>query len=79
MKDFEYEVVKEVGIIGETKRETKEVNLISYGGSEPYIDIRKWDKRSMCMGKGIALKREEAKQLKDILNTLDLEQEEGKV
>jgi hypothetical protein len=72
MSDFNYNITKKLGVLSQTEsREyTKEVNLISYNGREPIVDIRRWDRKSDKMQKGITLNHEEVQALKDILATL---------
>ena len=72
MSEFEYKIIEQYGEISRdnTGRFTKEVNLISYRGAEPKIDIRKWDRAAGIMQRGITLDRAELETLKDILNTI---------
>lgn len=48
-------------------RYTTEANYISYNGSKPKLDIRKWDGQSDKMFKGITLNDSEAEALKAAL------------
>lgn len=72
MSDFNYNITKKLGVLSQTEsgEYTKEVNLISYNGREPIVDIRRWDRKSDKMQKGIILNHEEVQALKDILATL---------
>ena len=64
MEDIKFEIVKTLRIIGESAKEwKKEVNLISWNGRSPKIDIRDWNKNHEKMGKGITLTKEEASKL----------------
>lgn len=73
MSNFQYEITKHIGIISESpKGWTKELNLISWNNREPKYDIRDWDPEHEKMGKGITLTKEELKELRDILNNMDL-------
>lgn len=69
MADISYEIVKHIGKLGEASSRgwQKEVNLISWNGSRPKIDIRDWSENHDKMGKGITLTREEALQLLELL------------
>lgn len=69
MRDFEYKLVKHLGTISSYRNgeQTLEVNLISYNDSEPKIDIRRWNRDTNRMLKGVALTKEEAEILKNIL------------
>ncbi|MDR3186342.1 MAG: hypothetical protein LBU04_06010 [Christensenellaceae bacterium] len=71
---FEYKIIKTYGVISSTKTGwTKELNLISWNGKEPRIDIRDWSPEHEKMGKGITLSTSEAKNLNDLLNNSDIE------
>ena len=67
-KDFEFEIVEHIGVLAEkTKGWKREINLISWGGAEPKIDIRDWSPDHSKMGKGITLTAEEIEKLKELL------------
>ncbi len=52
---------------------TKNLTVTSWYGKNPKLDIRSWNEDMTRPGKGgITLTREEAVELKDILNELDL-------
>lgn len=73
MADIKYEIEKEVGVISESpKGWTKELNLISWNGKEAKYDLRDWAPEHEKMGKGVTLSLDELKQLKGILNKLDI-------
>lgn len=72
MAEIKYEILRELGIISYgTKGWAKEVNLVSWNERKPKIDIRDWDETHEKMGKGITLTKEEAIELKNILNKID--------
>ena len=67
-KDFEFDIVEHIGILAEkTKGWKREVDLISWGGAEPKIDIRDWSPDHSKMGKGITLTAEEIEKLKELI------------
>ena len=67
-KDFEFEIVEHIGVLAEKTRGWKrEVNLISWSGAEPKLDIRDWSPDHSKMGKGITLTAEEIEKLKELL------------
>lgn len=68
-KEFSYQITKKVAVLSESKdgRYTTEANYISYNGGKPKLDIRKWDRQSDKMFKGISLNDEEAAALKAAL------------
>ena len=68
-KDFQFEIIKEIGVLSEgSKGWRKELNLVSWNGSEPKYDLRDWAPEHEKMGKGITLTEEEAEKLKQLLD-----------
>lgn len=68
MADIQYNIEKALGMLSENKSGWKrEVNLISWNGAEPKIDIRDWAPDHSKMGKGISLSSTEAQVLMQIL------------
>lgn len=59
---FTYEIISHIATLKHSGEWTKEVNLISYRGDEPKIDIRSWqrDGENEKILKGITLTYEEA-------------------
>lgn len=73
MSDFQYEITKYIGTISESpKGWTKELNFISQNNRESKYDLRDWAPEHEKMGKGVTLTNEELKELRDILNNMDL-------
>lgn len=73
MAEIKYEIIKNVGTISESpKGWTKELNLISWNNREPKYDLRDWAPEHEKMGKGVTMSKEELKELRDILNDMDL-------
>ena len=73
MYSIKYEITKQIGILSESaKGWTKELNLISWNDREPKYDLRDWAPEHERMGKGTTLTVEELRELKDILNKMDL-------
>ena len=61
MADIKYEIIKHIGNLSESSRGwTKELNIISWNGGVPKLDIRDWAPEHEKMGKGITLSEEEA-------------------
>ena len=50
----------------------KEVNIVQWGDSIAKYDIRSWNKDHSRAGKGISLSLQEIKELKKILNKLEI-------
>lgn len=74
MAEIKFEIVEKLGVISEgSKGWKKEVNLISWNDRKAKIDIRDWDENNEKMGKGITLSKEEIKELKKILNEIDID------
>ena len=73
MADIKYDIVKEVGVVSESSTGwTKELNLISWNNREAKYDLRDWAPEHAKMGKGITLSRDELKELKNLLNRMDI-------
>ena len=73
MAEIKYEIVEKFGVLGESGRGwKKEINLIKWNDRDPKYDIREWSPDGDKMGKGVTLSKEEAKKLKEILNSLDI-------
>lgn len=75
MSDLKFEILRNVGFIGEgSKGWKKEVNIISWNERKPKLDIRDWDESHDKMGRGITLHCNEVESLKGLLNEMDLEE-----
>ena len=71
MSEFKYEITQELGKLSEAKSGwTRELNLISWNGSEPKFDIRDWAPNHEKMGKGISLNASEVEKLRAILEKI---------
>ena len=68
MAEFKYEITEELGVLSESRSGWKrEVNLVSWNGAAPKLDIRDWAPGHEKMGKGISLCSDEIESLKAIL------------
>ncbi|MBR2025178.1 MAG: hypothetical protein IKA02_05170 [Clostridia bacterium] len=73
MAEFKFEIVKSFGAISESNSGwVKEVNLVSWNDRDPMYDIRVWQESHEKLGKGITLSEDELKNLKNLLNSLDI-------
>lgn len=73
MADIKFEIKESLGALSESpKGWKKELNLISWNDKSPKYDLRDWDPEHKKMGKGVTLTVEELKQLKEILNSMEL-------
>lgn len=74
-KEIKYQLIDHIADLGDVdaKGWGKEVNIITWGNSKkPVIDIRKWNRETDTMGKGVTLNLTELKQLQK-LNITNLE------
>lgn len=73
MADIKYEIKETIGVLSESpKGWKKELSLISWNDKTPKFDIRDWDPEHKKMGKGVTLTNEELKELRNILNKMEL-------
>lgn len=73
MADIKYEIMEEIGVLSSSQKGwAKELNLVSWNGKEAKFDIRDWAPGHEKMGKGITLSAAEIKQLRSLLNELDI-------
>lgn len=73
MAEIKFEILEKIGELSTSaKGWTKEVNIVSWNDRPGKYDIREWDESHQKMGKGLTLSKEEVKQLKDILNSIEL-------
>ncbi|SQB33216.1 YdbC family protein [Clostridium cochlearium] len=73
MADIKFEIKETLGVISESSKGwTKELNIISWNGRDPKYDLRDWAPEHEKMGKGITLSTEELKELRDMLNKMNL-------
>jgi hypothetical protein len=71
MPEIKYDIVEHLGVISETARGwTREVNLISWNGHEPKIDVRDWAPDHSKMSKGLTFTKEELVELTKIAEKL---------
>lgn len=75
MADIRYKIIKRLGVINYSNNGwTKEVNIVSWNDGAAKLDIRDWEPSKEKMSKGITLYREEVIKLRDILNSIELEE-----
>lgn len=73
MASIKYEIKENVGVLSESSKGwRKELNLVSWNDNAPKFDIRDWSQEHDKMGKGVTLTTEELKELKNILNNMEL-------
>jgi hypothetical protein len=68
MPDITHDIHKNYGVLSEERNGwKKELNLVSWNGRNPKLDIRDWAPDHEKMGKGITLSKEEAAKLLELL------------
>ena len=68
MDGINFEIVRHFGVISTEKGGwKKELNLVSWSGRAPKLDIRDWATGHEKMGKGVTLTEGEAAQLAELL------------
>ncbi len=73
MAEIKYEITENFGVLSESNKGwNKELNLVSWNDREPKYDIRDWSPDHEKMGKGVTLSKDELKELKKLLNSMDL-------
>ncbi len=73
MPDITYDIEQRIAVLSTNARGwERQLNLISWNGNPAKYDIRDWSPDGSRMGKGISLTGEELKNLKGILEELEL-------
>lgn len=69
MADITFKIIKHIGKVGEPSSAgwQTEVNLVSWNGKEPKIDIRQWSPDHARMGKGLTFTEDEIQDLSVVL------------
>lgn len=66
--DIKYKIIKEIGVLSENaKGWRKEINVISWNGTNPKYDIRDWAPGKEKLGKDVMLMAAEVEELKKLL------------
>ena len=79
MSEFNYKIIKKIGVINRDSKWKKELNLISWDGKARKFDIRSWDENYEKMSKGVTLTKDELLNLKNILNSIDVDEAYGNI
>ena len=75
-KNFTFRMEMPIAVLSRNERGyTKEINLISWNGSDPKYDIRNWHPGREKSGKGVTLTRSE---LQNLVEALEIELEDGR-
>jgi hypothetical protein len=68
LQNISFDILKHYGVISEERTGWKlELNLVSWNGHNPKLDLRDWAPGHEKSGKGITLSREEALKLQELL------------
>lgn len=76
-KEIKYEIVQHIGTISEKENFKKEMNIISWNQRIPVYDIRSFrinKDGKKCPLKGLSLDKHDVTVLRDLLNSLNLEE-----
>ncbi len=69
--DFKFEITKHICVLSTSASGwTKEVNMVSWNGRQPKLDIREWSEDHEKMGKGLTFTQEEEDALRIALNAM---------
>jgi hypothetical protein len=75
LADFKFDIKENLGTVSESNKGwTREVNIMTWNNKKPKVDIREWDQNHEKMGKGITLNKDELKELKNILNKINIDE-----
>mgnify|MGYP001171407939 CR=1 FL=1 len=73
MAEIKYEIKETIGTLSENNKGwSKELNLISWNDREAKYDLRDWAPEHEKMGKGLTLSLDELKELKKILDGMNI-------
>lgn len=73
MAEFKYKITERIAILSESgKGWTKELNKVSWNDRPAKFDLRDWHHEEGKMGKGATLTDEEIKNLREVLNSIEL-------
>lgn len=76
-EEFKFEIVKNVGTVSEGKGGWNlELNLVSWGDRPAKYDLRTWSPDHQKMGKGTTLTSKDLINLKNLLNSIEIEDAE---
>lgn len=69
--EFTFEIVQELGVISKNGKSgwTTEVNIVSWNGREPKVDIRSWNEDHTKMAKGFTFTEEEALKVVELIKS----------
>jgi len=76
LAELSFKIIKSLGVIGESTKTgwTTELNVVTWFDKEPVYDIRAWSPDHTRCGKGISLNANTLKDLRDILNSVEIKE-----
>ncbi|VDN47267.1 conserved protein of unknown function [Petrocella atlantisensis] len=73
MAEFKYEITERIAVLSENNKGwTKELNKVSWNERAPKYDLRDWHHEEGKMGKGATLTDDEIKNLREVLNAIEI-------
>lgn len=73
MADYKYDITERIAVLSENSRGwTKELNKVSWNNRPEKFDLRDWHHEESKMGKGTTLSNEEVRNLREVLNAIEL-------
>ncbi len=71
-REITFDIVKNIGVLTENKTGwRREINIVSWNGAKPKLDIRDWGPEHQKVGKGLSLNAEEVAILKELIADYD--------
>ena len=66
--DFRFEILKHIGVVGKNEKGWfKEINIVSWRGGKPKLDIRDWEPGHERMSRGVTMRKSEVLKTMQIL------------
>jgi hypothetical protein len=66
--EISFEIIEYLGTLSEQENGwQKEVNIVSWNGGDPKLDIRSWSSNHCKMSRGITLSMDELKNLQEVI------------
>ena len=73
MAELKFEITERIAVLSEnSKGWTKELNKVSWNNRQPKYDLRDWHHEEGKVGKGATLRDDEIRNLREVLNSIDL-------
>ena len=67
--EFTFEITKHIGVIKAYETGwSKEINIVSWNGGQPKVDIRDWDENHERMSRGVTLTKDEFRKMVELTN-----------